>query len=416
MAAATRAAESDHHVLLCDENPEPGGQIWRRFAGHSTTGPARSWSARLKRSGATILRSTAVVDATTADDGVGFALTAEGPKGAIVVHARTVILATGARERFIPFPGWTLPGVIGVGAAQALQKSGVSFAGRRVVISGTGPLLLPVAAALSAHGARVLLVAEQASRKNVVRFATGLWRDPARLLQAARYRSGFARTPYRLGTWVTAVRGDTCVEEVDVTDGRSTRTIPCDVLCAAFGLVPNTELPRLIGCTIARGAVVVDNRQETSQPGVYCVGEPNGVGGVDLAILEGEIAGLCSAGRYADARAFSGRRARARAVAATMEEAFAPRAELRDLPDAETIVCRCEDVPFGAIDGHWTMRKARLYTRAGMGACQGRVCGTALEFLHGWPADPPRLPCQPVLCSTLIAEGAHDALPAPHGA
>ena len=416
IAAATRAAESGRRVLLCDENRAPGGQVWRARVGESARGVARRWRARLGRSGATVLCGTAVVDGTAAGYGGGFILTAEGPSGAIVVQAHVVILATGARERFIPFPGWTLPGVIGVGAAQALQKGGVSFAGKRVVISGSGPLLLPVAAALTAHGARVLLVAEQAAPRKVMRFAAGLWRDPARLFQAARYRIGFLTTPYRLGTWVTAARGDRRVEEVDVTDGVTARTISCDVLCAAFGLVPNTELARLLGCTMSRGSVVVNERQETNQSGVFCAGEPTGIGGVDLAILEGEIAGLCSAGRQEEARELTVRLARARVGAAAMDEAFAPRAELRDLPHADTIVCRCEDISFGAIDSRWTMRKARLYTRAGMGACQGRVCGAALEFLHGWPSDSTRIPCQPAHCSTLIADGAHDAPSADHGA
>ncbi|MDB4892048.1 MAG: Pyridine nucleotide-disulfide oxidoreductase, FAD/NAD(P)-binding domain protein, partial [Gemmatimonadetes bacterium] len=93
-----------------------------------------------------------------------------------------------------------------------------------------------------------------------------------------------------------------------------------------------------------------------------------------------------------------------RATAGRMERAFAPRAELRALATPDTIVCRCEDVTLGAIDRNWSMRKAKLYTRAGMGPCQGRVCGAALEFLYGWQADTVRLPAVPALVSTLIAE------------
>jgi NADPH-dependent 2,4-dienoyl-CoA reductase/sulfur reductase-like enzyme len=316
------------------------------------------------------------------------------------------VLATGARERFLPFPGWTLPGVIGVGAAQALLKSGLSFAGKRIVIAGSGPLLLPVASALNASGANVVLVAEQASRRAVVGFAMGLMKHPATLIQAARYRAGFLRTKYSFGEWVSAARGGDGVKEVDITDGSSTRTIACDVLCAAFGLVPNTELAQLLGCAIAEGAVVVDERQQTTRARIYCAGEPTGIGGMELAIAEGELAGVCASGGVADSSLVARRNA-LRTTAERMERAFAPRAELRALATPDTILCRCEDVTCGAIDRSWSMRKAKLYTRAGMGPCQGRVCGTALEFLYGWPADTVRLPAEPALLSTFTAESAN---------
>jgi NADPH-dependent 2,4-dienoyl-CoA reductase/sulfur reductase-like enzyme len=321
----------------------------------------------------------------------------------MLVRASAIILATGARERFLPFPGWTLPGVIGVGAAQALLKSGVSFAGKRVVIAGSGPLLLPVASALEAAGAHVLLVAEQASRRSVAGFAMGLLKQPATLIQAARYRAGFLGTPYHFGQWVSAARGDGGVGEVDITDGASTRTIACDVLCAAFGLVPNTELAQLLGCELSEGVVTVDDRQQTSRARVFCAGEATGIGGMELAVVEGELAGLCATGGVADSRLVARRNA-LRATAQRMERVFAPRAELRALARPDTIVCRCEDVPLGAIDRNWSMRQAKLYTRAGMGPCQGRVCGAALEFLYGWQADTVRLPAVPALVSTLIAK------------
>ncbi|MEP6999902.1 MAG: FAD/NAD(P)-binding oxidoreductase [bacterium] len=403
IAAATRAAESGRTVVLLDESPEPGGQIWRHRAGRVPRGVATRWIARLTHSGATMLRGTSVVDAVPNGPGLGFTVSAEQSRRPRVVRAQTLVLATGARERFIPFQGWTLPGVIGIGAAQAMHKTGVSFAGKRVVIAGSGPLILPVAAALSADGARVLLAAEQAPRSAVARFTLGMWRTPLRLFEAARYRAAFASTPYQLGTWITAARGDTRLREVDVTDGRAVRTMACDVLCAAFGLVPNTELPRLVGCAVAGGAVMVNAQQETTVPGAYCAGEPTGIGGMELSIVEGQIAGLCSAGRQSEAELLYGQRARLRASAAALDRAFALRAELRAVATPDTIVCRCEDVPLGAIDPGWTMRKAKLYTRVGMGPCQGRVCGAALEYLYGWPADTTRVPCEPALYSTLAA-------------
>lgn len=413
IAAATRAAESGAKVLLVDESPRVGGQIWRHRTTTTLPTLARNWISRLGQSGATVSSGTSVVD--IASDGE-LVITTERGNEPFVARAGAVILATGARERFLPFPGWTLPGVIGVGAAQALLKAGTSFHGKRVVISGSGPLLMPVAAALASDGAKLLLVAEQAPFAAVSRFASGLVTKPATLLQALRYRASFLRTSYHMGTWVTAARGAGRVEEVDITDGRSTRTLACDVLCAAFGLVPNTELARLLGCTVAAGAHVVDANQRTTCAGIYSAGESTGIGGVDLALIEGAIAGYSAAGREADAAPLHRVRDRLRIIASSMEQTFAPRAELATLARHDTIVCRCEDVTLGALRADWSPRQAKLYTRAGMGPCQGRVCGAALELIHGWPADSVRLPTEPSLFSSLIAGSAQADAPLDQGA
>jgi NADPH-dependent 2,4-dienoyl-CoA reductase/sulfur reductase-like enzyme len=413
IAAASAAAEAGARVVMIDEGPGPGGQIWRPGVRSSPPRAARRWIARLNASGAEILRSTSVVDAQR----VGGHLIVIAECGGVgrEIGAQALVVATGARERFLPFPGWTLPNVVGVGGAQALAKNGTSFRGKRVVIAGSGPLLLPVAASLTRNGARLLIVAEQAPRARVARFAAGLWRRPLTLLQAATLRAGFLRTAFVTGTWVTSARGDTTVREVTLTDGQSTRVLECDVLCAAFGLVPNTELARLLGCTVDGGEVVVDDRQATTMSEVYCCGEPTGIGGVDLALVEGEIAGLSAAARRTPATLVS-RRARHRRDARHLGRAFALRPELFKLAEADTIVCRCEDVRWGALDRNWSTRQAKLYTRVGMGPCQGRVCGAALECLMGWPADSVRVPTQPAHCRTLMGQSSTDRLPSEQGA
>jgi hypothetical protein len=147
---------------------------------------------------------------------------------------------------------------------------------------------------------------------------------------------------------------------------------------------------------------------------VYCCGEPTGIGGVDLALVEGEIAGHAAAARSVPARLVS-RRARYRRDAARLERAFGLRAELFALAESDTIVCRCEDVRWGALDRQWSARQAKLYTRAGMGPCQGRVCGAALECLMGWPADSVRAPAQPARCDTLIGRPSPNRLPSEQG-
>ncbi len=161
IAAACRAAESGARTLVLDEGLSPGGQIYRHRPGSEPPEGARAWMTRLSRSGADVRHGAAVFDALAV--GEGFRLLAETGSRGLEVRAKRVILATGARELFLPFPGWTLPGVMGAAGAQALWKSGGSLAGRRAVVAGSGPLLLPVAASLVKAGARVVLVAEQAS-------------------------------------------------------------------------------------------------------------------------------------------------------------------------------------------------------------------------------------------------------------
>ncbi|HEY8375954.1 MAG TPA: FAD-dependent oxidoreductase, partial [Nannocystis sp.] len=351
--------------------------------------------------------------------------------------------ATGARELFLPFPGWTLPNVFGVGGAQALVKAGAPFTGKRVVVAGSGPLLLAVGATLASKGARVAIVAEQASRAALARFGVALLGSPGRILQAARLRSALGGARYAVGCWVTRADGDDAVREVTLTDGRRSWTEPCDVLCTGYGLVPNTELAEMLGCGVDGGRVRVDEWQRTSVAGVYCAGEPTGIAGVDAALAEGEIAGLHAASvmgaegaagaaspldamgatgpasaagavrgvegvlREGDLRRLFAIRRREHRIARAMERAFAPRPELRELPRDDTILCRCEDVTRGMVDPAWSFRQAKLYTRVGMGPCQARVCGPACEFLFGWRGQTTRAPTAPAAVGT-IAGGPED--------
>jgi len=398
MAAAIRAAEAGARVVLLDEGPRAGGQIWKHAA--SPPRGARPWIERLKRSPAVLRSGWQVV---FAEPGRLFAEPASGAaEEGLEVQCRALVLATGARELFLPFPGWTLPGVVGAGAAQALVKSGLDVRGRRAVVAGSGPLLLAAAGALSSAGARVQLVAEQASRSSVLAFALGLTRQPGKLAAAAALRLKFPPGRYRPGTWIASAEGKDSVERVLATDGRRSREIACDLLCCGYGLVPNLELPELLGCQVAHGRVVVDDFQRTSISSIFCAGEATGVGGVELALAEGEIAGLAAAGKAGEARSLFRRRTALTALAASLDRTFALREELKAAARGDTIVCRCEDVTLSRFAPSWSRRQAKLYTRAGMGPCQGRVCGPALEFLFGWGADSVRIPVRPASLASFM--------------
>ena len=402
IAAAVRATEANRRVVVLDEAPNVGGQIWRHRSVGTLGTDARAWIDRLSRTNADVRRGVAVVDVVMGGESGDITVVAERhPGGVAVIRASALVIATGARERFVPFPGWTLPGVTGIGGAQALLKQGATFRGKRVVIAGTGALILPVAASLTDAGARVMLVADQAPFQAVRDFAISLLAQPETLLQAAMYRLAFLRTPYAMGTWVTAASGSDRLTTVTVANSRTTWSLPCDFLATGYGLVPNVDLARFVGCTTAEGAVVVDERQGTSVPRVFAAGEVTGVGGVALAVAEGEIAGAAAAGVARIDPSLGRRRQALRVVARRMERAFALRPELRSLARDDTIICRCEDVRRATIASLSDSRQAKLYARAGMGACQGRVCGPALELLFGWQPGTVRSPLEPARLSTL---------------
>ncbi len=185
----------------------------------------------------------------------------------------------------------------------------------------------------------------------------------------------------------------------------------CDVLACGFGLVPNLELPRLLGCETTADGVVVDASQRTSRDGVFATGELCRIAGVDHAMATGAIAGLAAAGRGTPPT-LATRRAKETAFAGRLARAFALRDELLSLARPDTIVCRCEDVPLGRLGAAGSAREAKLHTRAGMGACQGRVCGTALGHLRGFTPDSVRSPLAPVPVAVL-AEEEDEALSLP---
>jgi NADPH-dependent 2,4-dienoyl-CoA reductase/sulfur reductase-like enzyme len=347
LAAARASQKSGQRTLVIDDNWSAGGQIWRGQAERAVPGVEFRFEQQ-------------VTD--------------------LNFNGRRIILACGARELFLPFPGWTLPHVVGAGGLQALVKAGLDVRQKKVVIAGTGPLLLAVAHNLRKAGANVILIAEQAPWSRLLPFGLALLRWPEKLWQSFT----LADTSYSPGRWpVEAEPGS-----VTLSDGRK---IACDYLACGFGLVPNLELPTLAGCKITNGFVQVDAYQRTSVDNIYAVGEITGIGGVEKAEAEGEAAG--------SGLQLQGNHSR---FTKLLEQTFALRPELQSLPRPNTIVCRCEDVTWQNIAACRNRREAKLQRRCGMGPCQGRICGPALTFLKQWPEDSTRPPVLPVSTRHLI--------------
>ncbi|WP_028103653.1 NAD(P)/FAD-dependent oxidoreductase [Pseudoduganella violaceinigra] len=404
LAAAHAAAQGGtQQVAIVDDNPLAGGQIWRGAPAKQKDQRARQlWHALEDAGNVSILQGTRVLMQTQPGE-----LLVQDARQARTLRYKQLILATGARELLLPFPGWTLPGVTGAGGLQALAKGGYPVQGKRVVVAGTGPLLLAVAATLKERGAIVAAIVEQAAMPALARFAAGLALTPSKAMQAVGLAAGLRGIPYYTNSYVTMARGQAQLLSVQVQRAGDKLDIDCDYLACGYGLLPNTELARALGCEIEQGAVKTDPWQHTSVANVLCAGEGTGVGGVDLALVEGHIAGLAASGHTNEALAYFAARDKWRGFASRLARAFAPRDALRALVQPDTIVCRCEDVCHDELRQQPSWRSAKLHTRCGMGPCQGRICGNATDFLYGWRPDAVRTPISPARAGSIITLELH---------
>ncbi|MEH0574228.1 MULTISPECIES: NAD(P)/FAD-dependent oxidoreductase [Streptomyces] len=449
LAAASAAAAHGVRVVLIDSAAEAGGQFYRQPA------PAlrarrpqalhhqwRTWE-RLRAGLDTHLATGRVThlndrhvwcverESSGSGESDGFtvhALTGPGQEESVAVRADGVLLATGGYEKVLPFPGWTLPGVITAGGAQALLKGGLVLPGRTAVVAGTGPLLLPVAAGLAAAGARVVALVESAGPGNFVRRAPAWATAPRKLAEGAGYAARLLRhrVPVTARHLVLEAHGAERLEYVVVAaldaEGRpvpgSERRVPCDTLAVGHGLLPHTDLAEGLGCRLDGPGVRVDDEQRTDVPGVWAAGETTGIGGATLSLAEGHIAGRSAAARLTgtvpDPRAWAPAarsRTRLRAFFAALDGAYAARpVRWTDQVSDETVVCRCEEVTAGAVReavgtlGAGDLRTVKLLTRAGMGWCQGRMCEPGVAGVAGCELTPARrLLARPVPLAVLAA-------------
>lgn len=399
LAAACAAIESGSRVGLLDDTPWVGGQIWRGHQSRTKVPEAQRWMDRLEKSSAVLLDRTTAI----ASPRPGLLLAEHVGAPRQITYDR-LILATGARELFLPFPGWTLPGVVGPGGILSMAKSGWPVAGKRIVIAGSGPLLFAAADGLRKLGAHIVCIAEQAPLASVRRFIFSLSSHPAKLRQAIVLRFRQRRVPYHCSVWPIAAEGETTIRAVRLTNGRDSWIETCDLLACGFGLEPNVELALALGCSLHDGFVAVDDFQATTVPNVYCAGEPAGIGGADCALVEGQIAGYAAANDKAGAEALFHERASWHRFRSSLAKAFKLRPELKSLATDETLLCRCEDVSFGNVRRFGGWREAKLQSRCGMGACQGRICGSAAKFILGWGIESVRPPILPARVGSLIGQ------------
>jgi NADPH-dependent 2,4-dienoyl-CoA reductase/sulfur reductase-like enzyme len=402
--AARAAARTGATVAQIDDNPRAGGQIWRQGPAYAPQAPLHALLVALQsQQNFSYWPSTRVI----APLGAQGLLLESAEHGGVSITYDRLILATGARERLLPFPGWTLPGVTGAGALQALIKGGMPVRDERIVIAGSGPLLMAALATAREAGARVIAVVEQASAAAVARFGASLLREPAKLRQAISLTRGFAGLHYWTGSIVREARGAERVRQVTIRRGERDVTLDCDRVACGYGLLPNVTLAQALGCAVNdAGEIVVDDQQRTSLERVYAAGECTGVGGAELACTEGEIAGLVASGAATTQRtalaALFAQRARWRRFGARVVTSFALGEAARTPPADATLLCRCEDVSVGEVRRCADWRDAKLQTRCGMGACQGRICGAAASVYFGWPAATPRPPFSPAQIGTLM--------------
>ena len=447
ISAAGTAARAGLRVVLADERPALGGQIFKQPGpGFTVTDPAAL--GRQFRFGRTVIDS---LDGKGVDVRLRTSVVAlEGKEAVLVtdgqpartVTARRLLLAPGAHDRPVAFPGWTLPGVMTAGGLQTLAKTQRVLPGERMLFAGSGPVALAFPAQLAEYGATVVAALEAGPAPRPGDFARLAAAAPGNvdlLRDAALYRASLVRhrVPLRYRRIVVRAEGDGRVERVvharvdaawRVVPGTE-ETVEVDVLGLGYGFVPSLELPRLAGCEFDfdedLGGHVVrrDDWCRTTVDGVYAVGDGAGVEGSYVAIDEGRIAGLAAAldagaitvaGAFALAASARRRLSRRRALTAATKRLYRVGPGIYDLAEDSTVICRCEGVRARsiteAVGTTADINVVKAFTRAGMGPCQGRNCQRHIAAMiaagHGKPvADvplaTPRMPVRPVPISAL---------------
>jgi len=431
IGAALSAAAVGVDTLVVDRASSGGGQVYRARPSEFTASDDAPQVGDVLRAALDASAARVAFSHRVWCVGSDFRIDALGPNGPVNWRPKAIVVAVGTTERVIPFPGWTLPGVIGLAAATLLLKSQAMLPGERTVVAGAGPLLGAVAGAIIKGGGRVEAVVDLSSRGEWARAASSLLARPADLVRGI----GWLRDVARAGTPILNRHAvsEVCSEEEELrisvvpidAEGRRrpgglTRVFSADSLAVGNGLVPATEITRLLGADhefdTTTGAWVPsrDNELRTSIDQLYAVGDGAGVTGAHAAQLEGRVAGLTVArdlGHLDDAAfrrlaaPYKRRLGLAALAGRRMAELMVPRDGQIDAIGLDTVVCRCEDVSRGELEnaldqGAANLDQLKSWTRCGMGPCQGRMCGDTVGAIVGrrvggrvkagmWSARPP---------------------------
>jgi NADPH-dependent 2,4-dienoyl-CoA reductase/sulfur reductase-like enzyme len=417
MAAAVEAVRRGCRVTVIDEADRPGGQIYRQ-AHPALEGEEYAEPSELARKYALIERFKRIIGKV--DYRAAASVYAVFPNGEMhfsadgrteVLRPDAIVLATGARELAIPFPGWTIPGVMLAGGAQAILKSHRVLPGKRAVIAGCGPLPLVVAAQLLRAGGQVAALASLSPLTGMLRYPLSLWHGREVVREGLRYASTVRRAgvPRFTGYVPIRARGKEHLESVILArvsaEGRivpgTEREIPCDLLAVNYGFVANSELAAMAGARMRRDPLiggwlpVIDHFGRTSIPGLFAAGDGAELRGALIAELDGTIVGAAAATPAAGvdhpalksklSRALE-RRSRHLQFQKTLRRTLGLPIELWRLVTDETIVCRCENVRLGEIKGaieggHSSLNAVKRNVRSGMGWCGGRTCLPAVTSL-----------------------------------
>lgn len=398
LSAAREAAKLGFSVVVLEEGSAPGGRYYGPLTGRNAarkqTESGMALLAGAVQAGARIITSAAVWNATRIEG--GFRIFVDGPGVDPIVESRAVVIATGAYDRPHAFPGWTLPGVMTAGGIQQLVKRTGVVPGSRIVLAGTGPFLLPVAATLIEHGVRPVAIVEAAPRSAWLKFSVAAAKMRSHLREGASYGKsiGLSALKMRFGWQVAAAQGVERIEQVVLkrSDGApGEERIDCDALALGYGFLGQTELPTLLGVQLRHDEMQrqylpsVMEDTSTEVPGVFLAGDGVRVRGYEAALHTGALAGrkaVAYLGKPVSTRVQMEAVRRASAFGRLVTATF-PSPDPVRWAHVDTILCRCEDVTYGEVEDAAraaadSVTSLKAWCRAGQGPCQSRTCGTLL--------------------------------------
>ncbi len=410
MAAAVEAASRGVSTLLLDEQHQPGGQVYRGIETSpvlekGVLGPdyarGTTLAKQLRESTVDYQPSSSVWDITTEstecnERWIGF----ETHGVSRFVQAQRVLLATGAMERPFPLPGWTLPGVMSVGAAQILLKTTGATPGPKTVIAGTGPLLYLFTWQLMQAGVRVQAVLDTTPTANyfkAIQYLPMAWKSRSILKKGKNFLTAINAAKIN---WVTratelSIEGENDVTAIRYSRGDKDFRLETDMVLLHQGVVPNIQLSRAIRCEHVWNdrqlcwMPLTDTWGQSSVEGVFIAGDGGGIDGAVAAEYAGRLSALQIAHelkkidesiRDKAARPFREGLLFEWRVRPFLDVLYRPEDQFRVPEDDSVLACRCEEVTVGAIRdavklGCAGPNQLKSFIRAGMGPCQGRLCG-----------------------------------------